>query len=160
MTDEQAPQPEQRHLFGFEGDEILQDDPFDVIELWLDHHGDDDEWPTSVQITEWTSRPAGSYLPSPDWVIERVSEKAADDIAWDEAYEALESTGAEPDVVAAFQAALDLWKTKTVPRFSIADEVVRTHEVTFDYEAGKVLLNGEPSGHEIERTAQNTGDKT
>lgn len=122
--------------------EIMHTDPTDVWELqidWTPDHGPvpEDGW----IIEEWTVRPVvflGDYA---DTVAERVGEDLCDESEWTEdGMDAVSRAAGHPDVVAAFQEALDLLCSKVTYR--MADEKVAEHRVTVDAE-GEPIMNGE-----------------
>jgi hypothetical protein len=129
-----------RHLFGLPDAEHMQFDLETVYEEWADANLE--PWPsdlTSVTVTieEWTTAPlAYHYI---DYITEHVAERVAED--GDEIlYDSLANAGQKADVVAAFQAAVDLMLSKV--GYRMAGELIATHVITHD--AGcRPMLNGE-----------------
>lgn len=133
------------NLFGFDGDEVLHFDLADVYERWADDNPPDDpmsDRPEKLEILEWTSKPAGAFLPDADYVIERVMRFMEDAEVSEELYEEVADANSDADVVAFFQAALDVWGSKC-GRYCMTDKVVATHVITWD-ENNQPLLNGAP----------------
>lgn len=152
-------------LYGLPSDEHLEFDPATVYEheSWL--NAQDDTWEErestdplvpgymepvpppgfSFVIEEWSVAPPRRHLPAADRVLDYICEWVSDNGEIDEdGYDAWSSHADDPDVVAAFDAALDLLASKITYR--MADKLVATHVVTFDA-AGEPLLDGEPMYH-------------
>lgn len=92
-------------------------------------------------IEEHTVVPSRDHLPSPHSLLEYISEWVADNGEVDEYWhESLDGHSADPDVVAATEALLQLLASKVT--YWMADKVVATHTITWD-ETGP-LVNGEP----------------
>ena len=127
-------------LYGAPDAEILYDDWADAADAalgWCDPSNGD-----PVTIEEWTVHPPSYHLPSAARVVEWVDEQVVLDGEISEpVYDDWESASTHPDVIAAFQAALDVMASKVSGR--MANEKVATHEVTWDAD-GNPLLDGEP----------------
>ena len=133
-------------LYGFDGDEFLDDDPADTYERWIEWQDEVERGPDTppLHISEWSSKSLAHLLPSVDRLIEWANEHASEDACWEEAGEALDRTAADPDVVAAFAAAVDVWSRKLEPEFRVADEHLRTVIVTWGADGEPVYTFGPP----------------
>lgn len=132
------------HLFGFDGDEYLQNDLDTVVEQWLDDHdpiqeGDDAEF----EVLEWSAVSAGTYLPSAVRVLEWMEEYAADELLFEEAGDALLTASRKPEVVAAAEHMRKLFVDAVGDRWRMADKVVARYHFTFDADR-RLLCNGTP----------------
>jgi hypothetical protein len=125
-------------LFCLPGSGHMGDDPAAVYESWATD-GVDRSKPLTIE--EWDVHPPSFHLPSADSTAEWAAEWAEDN-EWDDDGRALwhEASGS-PDVVAAFQAALDLLASKIGWR--MADKLIATHAVTWDAD-GNPRYDGEP----------------
>ena len=131
-------------LYGFDGDEFLDDDPEDTYERWAEWQDETRRGPDSppLHISEWSSKSLAHLLPSVDRLIGWANEYASDDACWEEAGEALDRTAADPDVVAAFAAALHVWGQKLESEFRVADVHRRTVTVTWGADGAPVYTFG------------------
>lgn len=135
---------DEHHLFGFEYDEYLHRDLGVVVDNWMDDHDPNDEGaPAEFTVTEWTSVPMSAYLPSAGRILENITEWTADDVGFEEGYEAIEAALQHPDVVAACEAMREQMRLHLHDRFRIADKQVGTHHFTFAPDK-TLLCNGEP----------------
>jgi len=131
---------ENERLYGAPGAESLY---FELSTAYEHAESDfaDDEPKPDVVIEEWTIGPVRPPAAA-DTVIEWLVERACDDDMCDEGLcESWEIAGSQSEVVAAFQAALDLFASKTTYR--MADTLVATHAITHDAD-GNPMLDGEP----------------
>lgn len=114
------------NLFGEPNSEYLKD----TAEAVMDRACDDMDEPNTinrvVRVEEWSAGPITKHLPSARDLVERVAELAGDELD-DEAAEALDDGGYDPEVLAAFEAALALWHEKCRPKYRMADRLLRTH---------------------------------
>lgn len=132
-------------LYGSPGAERLWDDPATVYE---EH---EDVWipGATYSIEEWSVRPQRDFLPSADSVIERLVE-GVEEVDEDGA-DAWTNASLKPEVVAAFEAALDLLCSKV--SYVMAEKLLTVHDLTFDPE-GKPLLDGEPLYVKVQEAPQ------
>lgn len=129
-------------LYGVPGAEVLYLTAAEVYESDIDPWLDDDDPHKPRQIEEWSVAPPRHGMPSAVTIIEDITERVGDDWLPDEwAYAAMERAGKAPEVVAAFDAALDLLASKF--DYKVADKCLTTHTVTWNDE-GEPLLDGEP----------------
>lgn len=135
---------ELEHLFGFDGDEYLQNDLDTVVEQWLDDHDptQEDE-PTEFEVLEWSSVSVGTYLPSAERVLEWMEERAADDILFEEAADALLDASQRPEVIAAAEQMRKVFMDAIGTGWRMADKIVASHHFTFDADR-RLLCNGTP----------------
>lgn len=133
-------------LYGFAGDEFLDDDPADTYERWVEWQDDVERGPDTppIYISEWSSTSLAHLLPSLDRLLDWANEFASEEACWEEAGEALDRTAADPDVVAAFALALHVWSQKLESEFRVASEHLRTVTVTWDADGGPVYTFGPP----------------
>lgn len=129
-------------LYGRDGDEYLVTDPISAVQSYIDDVDPEDREP--FDILEHTSKKLGAFLPSGADVLgrecERMCEGYVDEVSTEECAEDFERAAEFPDVIAAFQAAVDLWGWHC--RYPMADKVIRTIKVTFT-EDGQPLMDGE-----------------
>src|SRR5690554_4331345 len=99
---------EERHLFGTPSAEVMCSDAAECYETEIVPFVEPTEEAAagrSTTIEEWTSHPPSWHMPTVDRLIEQVVEWAADEL--DEGgYDAYETAGQDPEVAAAFEAAL------------------------------------------------------
>lgn len=108
------------------------------IEALLSDHGPRlEEW----VVEEWSALPASHFLPDVNWVAELVAEHAADDMGTDHIWDHWEGPSKDPDVLAAFRAAMELMASKVTYR--MCHEKIGEHIVTFDA-TNRPLADGEP----------------
>lgn len=128
-----------KHLYGVPGAERMWFDPADVyeseIEPWVDEN---DRRP--MQIEEWSSSPAGEFLPAGWQIAEWIAETACDDMVEFLADDLMEAAKAA-DVIEAADHLRDLLGSKVSGR--MAHALLRTMTVTWN-EQGEPLLDGEP----------------
>jgi len=137
------------YLYGFDGDEYLENSPEAVYEAWADDHDYDPpnmlmpDWgrPDSLEIIEWSSNPGDEFLPSADRVLDWMAETYGDECCYDEAADQIMRAASEPDVIELLEQARRLMLSKI--RFRFADTVRRQLTVTWD-DNGEPLLDGEP----------------
>jgi hypothetical protein len=98
----------------------------------------------AMAIDEWTVHPPSYHLPTADAVAEHVYEHACDMEMSEDCDEEYRRVSQDPDVLAAFQSALDLMASKVTYR--MADKLVATHTLTWTAD-GAPLLDGEPLSH-------------
>lgn len=132
-------------LYCLSGDERAYTDPAECYESCLEPFAEDDT--TTVPgrahvIEEWTARPAGSYLPDPKNIAERVAEWAADEMGVDDAWDDHWGKACkDPEVIAAYRAAGELLASKV--SWLMCGEKVGELTVTWTAD-GSPLLDGEP----------------
>lgn len=133
MTDSDGPL-----LYGVPGAEVLHLDPVTVYELSIDPWLDEPKHRPAI-IEEWSARPIGEMLMSADLVIEHVIEmfEEGDEYCADQ----LGDAAHDPDVIAAFDAAVKLLGSKC--SYLMADTLRRSMQVTWN-EQGEPLLDGLP----------------
>ena len=158
-----------KHLFGRDGDEVLEFDWYTVFEHQIDawgvndterltadelaaiRGGLDERTPSGergLAIEEWTSSPLSRYLPGVGITIERAMEHLADnditEYAWDAIDRKEEAVTTDPEVVAAFTEALRVLGVvlDREVTFHMADTLVTTHWVTFG-DDGRPRFDGE-----------------
>lgn len=158
-----------KHLFGRDGDEVLEFDWYTVVEHQADVWGVNDiarldgwieaanvRWgldlahlgEQGLAIEEWTSSPLSRYLPGAGITIESAMEHLANnditEYAWDAIDRKEKAVTTDPEVVAAFTEALRVLGValdREVP-FHMADTLVTTHWVTFG-DDGRPRFDGE-----------------
>jgi hypothetical protein len=130
-------------LYCVPGAEECFDNPGDAYENGIEPYLPDER----EVIEEWSVHSPSHHLPSADRVAEYVYEFASDVEMDENCDEDYQRASLDPDVVAAFQAALDLLASKVTYR--MADQLVATHLVTWD-EKGRPLLDGEPMWAELD----------
>jgi hypothetical protein len=114
------------HLFGLYGAEELNDTVEEVAE-----RAAEDGYESPIEIEEWTSKPLRAFIHASnaiDHVIEWDTEDYCDDHG--QVRERLEKRAVDPEVVAAFDAALDLLFKDVGWRW--ADQLVARWTVTWD----------------------------
>lgn len=125
-------------LFGRPWAEILYRDLADAYESTVE--GDPAlENGEAVIIEEWTVSDNAKLMPSADRVIEEICEIAAMGEISEGWYEAAEN-GADDEVKALIQQAIDLWASKIT--FWMADKKVYTHFIRLEDDV--VLVDGAP----------------
>jgi hypothetical protein len=135
------------NLFGLPGAEHMRNDEVDVYEADID--GRTTGNPEEVWIIEeWTCGSVRFGSNTAECMAEDAGEKLCDDLEFDEdGADAIGRAAAHPDVVAAFQEALDLLAKKV--NYRMADKKVADHRVTFDAD-DEPLLDGEPMYRTVE----------
>lgn len=132
------------HLFGFDGDEYLQNDLDTVVEQWLDDHDPIQEGdPAEFEVLEWSAVSAGTYLPSARRLLEWMEEWAADEALFSEAAEEFHRASLDPRVVEAAEAMRKVFIEVIGDRWRVADKVVASYHFTFDDDR-RLLCNGTP----------------
>lgn len=142
-------------LYGFDGDEYLEDDPVTVYERWADDNDFPDclsypvpgDLPRAVidgqlEIEEWSSQPISDGLLPVGRILEWIYDTFCDDAVYEEAGDACERAVSNPEVVEAFEHARSVLASK-MTGFRMADTKLRTLVVTWD-ENNEPLLDGEP----------------
>lgn len=120
------------NLFWEPDAEVLYDDPDEILSWAIDdrdfnaEHGDPPIADRVVRIEEWAAVPITKSLPSAEGVVELLCERYAEELDED-ACEAFSKGGKHPDVIAAFEAALALWREKCLTKYRMADRLLRTH---------------------------------
>ena len=94
-----------------------------------------------VELEEWTVADNRSFMPTVAHVIDHVVEYTADNAVIEEWYGRAEQWSAHPEVVEAFQKAVDILADKI--DFWMADKHVASHWVTVDAD-DQILVDGEP----------------
>jgi hypothetical protein len=139
-------------LFGFEGDAILHVELDDVIKERYNDGARDDQLPFRVIVDEFSCLPKGDSgsqtIMSGAAIAEWVAETFSDDCGFEVLAETYTDAAAEPDVIAAFQAAVDLMISKQT--FLVADRVVARHEVLIFPDGGDC-----PSWKRLSTTKEN-----
>jgi hypothetical protein len=138
-----------KYLYGFDGDETLEDYPEAVYERWADDYdyrpndmlGHDWGRPDRLLIEEWTAGPGDEFLPTADRVLDWMAEYFGNECMFDAAAEDIAEATEDPEVVAAMEQMRKLILSKT--KFSFAQTKVRDLIVTWD-DDGQPLLDGEP----------------
>ena len=129
------------NLFGLPGAEHLQSTEVDVYECEIDGWTTGDPGEVWI-IEEWTVGAVKFGPSTAEMMAEDAHERLCDDGLGDDGFcENVSNAAGHPDVVAAFQEALDLLCSKVTYR--MADMKVAEHRVTFDANH-EPLLNGEP----------------
>lgn len=111
-----------RRLFGLAWSDVMQLDLDTVADqLW-----DDDDTERFVTIEEWSVTDSRSLLPKSDLILDDLVERcnSEGDEDW---YEKLEQAAASPDVVAAFEQAINLLASKL--HYWMADKKVAEHRI-------------------------------
>lgn len=140
-----------KRLYGFPGDEYLQESPEAVYELWVDDHGYDPPHmmfpeasrPAKLEIECFTVAPALGLITSAARIIDWIEEDTADDLGFPEAYDALVKACKTDKVQAAAEKLRETIAAEFGPKWSMADTLERIHVVTWD-ENHAPLLDGEP----------------
>jgi hypothetical protein len=123
-------------LYGFDGDEHLDNDPEDTYERWADDNMYDpettpvDERPTSLTILEWSVEEDDPFVIKTDRIVENIVEWYADECGDICAADRVEAASKHPDVMAAFDAARKLFVEKI--GYKWAKDRVGEIVVTFD----------------------------
>jgi hypothetical protein len=125
-----------RHLFGLPGAEHMQWDLATVYEQWADDNDGFIDEAATVTIEEWTTAPLAYRRP--EYLAEHVAETIGEEgDEW--LFDALSNAAQKPDVIAAFQGAVDLMLSKV--GYRMAAQCIATHVITHDAE-GEPMLDG------------------
>ncbi len=118
-------------LYGLGDAEHLHDDPETVIQQMVDSEWEPRLFDIEVVVWEWSATGMGKFLPAAPDLLERIAEWVCDEdeMAFEEALEAIHEAVVDPDVVRAFEDALNVLHENLQPRFRFADRQIGT--VTF-----------------------------
>ena len=115
-------------LYGLPGAEYMKDDPDEVIVAWIDDRGSLHEHAEEVRVEEWSARPLCHWLPDADSVLAWIAESAGEEV-FEEGSEAFFEASCDPDVVAAFEAALTVFGDAIGSTWRMAHEQIG--EITY-----------------------------
>jgi len=113
-------------LYGPPGAESLDFDPDEAVQSYLD--GFCGEFPTTITIEEHDTYPPQAHFPSGEYAAEWAAEWAADNDTDEGFSDSAMDASNDPDVVAAFNAAIGLLASKV--NYRMAHSLTATYRVT------------------------------
>lgn len=122
------------NLFGFDDDEYLDDDLSSVVERYVDNFDEGQDIPPFV-VSEFPRQPNRRFLPSVELLVDRGLSWLEDDVG-EEWYESAANVAQHPEVVEAFETAIQRWADKIT--WTHAGPPCARHHISIFY-----LNNGE-----------------
>lgn len=119
--------PRPPRLYGFPGDEHLQNDPWTVIEQYCEEV--DPDFRTDREIEEFDVQPTINLLPRVDFILEWIAEHVEEEAGFEHWHDQMSDAITDPVVIAL----ADELRAAIARRitFMVADKLVATHPLTF-----------------------------